>query len=137
MLQKSPKLTEARILIVDDNAADRFVVKGILSKIGIKTIQEAESVNAAIFKIENAADSKKAFHLVISDWSMPGKTGYDLLKTIRNDKKLKGTLVIIVTSSADSERVGEALALGVEDFVVKPLQHKVLAEKVEKLLMAL
>ena len=130
------KLVDRKVLIVDDSASDRLIVKAILSKLGIVNIVEAESANAAIFKLENAADSKKAFDLVISDWSMPGKTGYELLRLIRNDRRLKQTLVMIITSTADANRVSEALKLGIADFVVKPIHHRVLAEKIEKILIA-
>lgn len=130
------KLIESRVLIVDDSASDRLIVKAILSKLGIKNIQESENVIAAIVKLENAADSKKAFHLVINDWNMPGKTGFDLLKLIRNDRRLKKTSVIMITSNADPDRVGESLRLGVDDFVVKPVHHTILAEKIEKILLS-
>ena len=127
-------LSEVRILIVDDSAADRYLIRSILAKAKMKNVQEAESGSAAIFKIQTANDARKDFDLVISDWNMPGKNGMDLLKFIRSDKMLKHIAVIMVTSVADGDRVAESLKVGIDDFIVKPVEHSVLVEKVEKIL---
>ncbi len=134
-VKKNVKLLDARVLIVDDNASDRLLIKTILIKLGIQNLQEAENVNAAAFKIQNAIGVGKKFDLIILDWNMPGKSGFELLKEIRTQKETNDTSVIMVTSVSETEKIRDSLRMGIEDFILKPLKHEHLAAKVEKVLL--
>ncbi len=135
-IKVNPAFEASRVLIVDDNPTDRMLVKAILNKMGIKNIQEAKSGNDAAFMLQNAMNLAKQFDLVILDWNMPGKTGIDFLKEIRSQKDTKKLGVIMATSVSDADKVRESLRVGVEDFIIKPIQHQLLAEKVEKFLVS-
>ncbi len=128
------QLKDARILIVDDSPSDRLLIKTILINHGIKNIQEAENVKAAAFKLQNAIGLGAKFDLVILDWNMPGKSGFEFLKEIRADKATSDTAVIMVTSVTEADKIRSSLDLGVVDYILKPLKHELLAEKVKKFL---
>lgn len=128
------QLEDARILIVDDNPSDRLLIKTILINQGIKNIQEAENVKAGAFKLHNAIGLGAKFDLVILDWNMPGKSGFEFLKEIRAEKATSDTAVIMVTSVTEAEKIRNSLDLGVVDYILKPLKHELLAEKVKKFL---
>ncbi len=135
-VKENPALVEARVLVVDDNPSDRLLIKTILIKLGIKNLQEAENVKSAAFKLQTAFDVAKPFDLVILDWNMPGKSGFEFLKEIRGQKDTNKTPVIMVTSVTEADKIRDSLRMGVDDFVIKPVQIALLADKVNKLLMS-
>src|SRR3546814_20762468 len=77
-----------------------------------------------------AALEKGDFALVICDWNMKPMTGLELLQVIRADERLAALRFIMITGDSDSDRVQQALAAGVDDFIVKPFTREVLHRKV-------
>jgi two-component system, chemotaxis family, chemotaxis protein CheY len=115
-----------KVLIVDDFATMRKIVRNILKQIGFEDITEAEDGNAALQVMKT-----EAVGLVVTDWNMPNMTGLDLLRTIRQDPKLGQTPVLMVTAEGLKENVLEAVKAGVNNYVVKPFTAEVLQEKIE------
>lgn len=104
----------SRILVVDDEASMRRMVELLLSQEGYqpKVAQNAEEALAAM--------AQEAFDLVISDIRMPGLSGLDLLRRLREEGS--DTEVILITAYASAESAIEALKLGAFDYVTKPFQ---------------
>ncbi len=104
----------SRILVVDDEASMRRMIELLLAQEGYqpKSAQNAEEAIAAM--------AQEAFDLVISDIRMPGLSGIDLLRRIREDGS--AAEVILVTAYASAESAIEALKLGAFDYVTKPFQ---------------
>ncbi|MFZ5573258.1 MAG: chemotaxis response regulator CheY [Thermodesulfobacteriota bacterium] len=117
-----------KILVVDDFATMRRILKNILKQIGFTNITEADNGNAALEELK-----KKKYDLIISDWNMPQMTGLDLLKTIRSDEAMKDTPVLMVTAEAQKQNVIEAVKAGVTSYVVKPFTAESISEKIEKI----
>ncbi len=117
-----------KILVVDDMATMRRIVKNILKQLGFANVEEAENGQEAIDKLK--ADT---FGFVISDWNMPVMTGIQLLRAIRADDKLKAIPVLMVTAEAQKENVVEAIQAGVSNYIVKPFTAEVLQEKMNKI----
>jgi two-component system, chemotaxis family, chemotaxis protein CheY len=115
-----------KVLIVDDFATMRKIVRNILKQIGFEDISEAEDGNAALQVLKN-----DTIGLVVTDWNMPNMTGLDLLRNIRQDPKLGQTPVLMVTAEGLKENVLEAVKAGVNNYVVKPFTAEVLQEKIE------
>lgn len=69
--------------------------------------------------------------LVLSDINMPGMTGLELLKTIKNE--FKGLKVMMVSAYGDDSNFNSAKEFGADDFLTKPVNFTVLKEKIEKL----
>jgi two-component system chemotaxis response regulator CheY len=116
------------VLVVDDAATMRRIVKGLLRELGIKNIREAENGSTALDELR-----KKKADLVVSDWNMPIMNGLDLLRAIRQDNDLKSTPVLMVTAEAKKENIVEALQAGVSNYIVKPFNAKTLEEKLSKI----
>jgi two-component system chemotaxis response regulator CheY len=67
---------------------------------------------------------------VISDWNMEPMTGYDLLKQVRADDKLKTTPFIMVTAESKTDNVIAAKKAGVDNYIVKPFNAATLQQKI-------
>ena len=128
-----PHSAKTRVLIVDDSPVDRKVVKAKLAKLGLKDVQEAENGTIAENKLRTGAEIGQPFDLVIADWHMPGGSGLNLLRHLRADAKTKKTRVIMMTATAERETVQEAIASGVDAFIVKPVEIEILIEKLASL----
>jgi len=73
---------------------------------------------------ENANENELGMkvNMIITDYSMPGMTGYDLLKKIKESEKLKDIPVVIMSSENIPSRISRCLEDGAEDFFLKPVQ---------------
>lgn len=128
------KPRELKVLVVDDNASDRLIVGAILRKLKARVVQEAEHGSIAEAKIHNALEMNEPFDLLILDWNMPNANGLQLLHFLRkNIRERRRPKVIIMTASAEQDVVETAVAHGADDFIVKPVEEAVLAQKIDKL----
>jgi len=117
-----------KILVVDDFATMRKVVRNLLKQVGYEDIIEAEDGVMAL----KALKSQK-IDFIISDWNMPNMTGYELLKAVRDDTDLAKTPFLMVTAEALQDNVVAAVKAGVSDYIVKPFTAEVLNEKIIKI----
>ena len=76
----------------------------------------------------------KTPHLIILDIDMPGMSGFDMLKSIREENHLKEVPVIFLTSNHDKNIVVKAMTSGASDYVVKPIDEDILLRKIDGLL---
>jgi len=110
---------EGRILVVDDNALNRDMLSRRLSRRGYD-VTVAEDGQQALDAIN---DDK--FDLILLDWMMPGLSGIDVLKKIREDYTAVQLPVIMATAKTEAEDIVEALRLEANDYVTKPLNFDV------------
>jgi two-component system chemotaxis response regulator CheY len=122
----------SKILVIDDFATMRKIVKKILGELGYSQIQEADDGKPAFEMLKKAADENQPFQVVISDWNMPGMTGIDLLKQCKADSSLRDTPFMLVTAENEQKHILEAAKAGVSDYVVKPFNAQTLKEKLAK-----
>jgi two-component system chemotaxis response regulator CheY len=115
-----------KVLVVDDFATMRKIVRNILKQIGFEDISEAEDGNAALRLIKN-----EQVGLVVTDWNMPNMSGIDLLREIRQNPQTADIPVLMVTAEGLKDNVLEAVKAGVNNYVVKPFTAEVLQEKIE------
>ena len=71
--------------------------------------------------------------LILSDINMPGMSGLDLLKTIKETHHEPPPVVMMITAYGDEENYKTAMRLGADDFLTKPLEFNVLKEKLKAL----
>jgi two-component system chemotaxis response regulator CheY len=103
------------VLIVDDSAFMRNMLKNLISQAGGEVVAEAVDGNDAIAKY-----NEKGPDLVFMDIMMPNKTGLEALKEIMQaDKNAK---IIMCTSVGQEKVVAEAVEAGASDFIVKPFK---------------
>ena len=121
-----------RILLVDDMATMRRIIRTILSQLGFKNVDEAEDGEVALQKLKEGD-----YDFVITDWNMPNMTGLELVQAIRSDEKLKGLPVLMVTAEAKKENVIAAIKAGVNNYIVKPFTPETLKKKIDDIFSAL
>ena len=122
-----PMDTSMKVLVVDDFATMRRIVKGVLKQLGFNNIIEAEDGSLALEQLK-----KEHIGLIVSDWNMPNMTGLDLLKAVRGDADLKNIPFIMVTAEGQKENVVEAVKAGVSNYIVKPFTPDTFGEKLNK-----
>jgi DNA-binding NtrC family response regulator len=110
------------ILIAEDHEIARKSIQQYLQQEGYR-VEEAADGDAAIEAINNAD-----FDLVITDLKMPGASGLDVLKHVREVSP--NSLVIVTTAFGSVESAIEALRLGAQDYVIKPVIFEDLLSKV-------
>jgi len=121
--------TSIKVLIVDDFATMRRILKNILKQLGFKNLVEADDGTTAWDVLEN-----QTIDLIISDWNMPKMTGLDLLKKVRADSRYARKPFLMVTAEAQKQNVIEAVQAGVSNYVVKPFTAEAISDKLEKIL---
>lgn len=115
-----------KVLVVDDFATMRKIVRNILKQIGFEDITEAEDGCVALRLIKS-----EPVGLVVTDWNMPNMSGLDLLREIRQNPQTASLPVLMVTAEGLKENVMDAVKAGVNNYVVKPFTAEVLQEKIE------
>jgi two-component system chemotaxis response regulator CheY len=115
------------VLIVDDFATMRRILKNILKQIGFMNISEAEDGKTALTELK-----KEKFDLILCDWNMPEMSGLELLNTMKSDDGLKGVPFVMVTAEAQKDNILEAIKAGVNSYVVKPFTAETIEVKLKK-----
>ncbi len=121
--------TSIKVLIVDDFATMRRILKNILKQLGFKNLVEADDGTSAWDILQG-----QSIDLIISDWNMPKMTGLELLKKVRASDNHKRTPFLMVTAEAQKQNVIEAVQAGVSNYVVKPFTAEAISDKLEKIL---
>lgn len=121
-----------KILVVDDFATMRKVVRNLLKQGGYDDIVEAEDGVMALKTLKS-----QKIDVVVSDWNMPNMSGLELLKAVRADAELAKTPFLMVTAEALQDNVVAAVKAGVNNYIVKPFTAEVLNEKIKKLVEGL
>lgn len=119
---------KAKILLADDNASIRALVSEILLDAGF-TVVTAEDGQDALDKIY-----KENPDLLILDYEMPRKTGFDVVKEIRSHTGYLHTPIIIFTAVTDKGTKLEGLGLDIDDYLTKPADADEVVARVKLLL---
>lgn len=114
------------ILVVDDFATMRRIVKTCLKQLGFANLTEAPDGQEALNKLKGGE-----FQLIVSDWNMPNMMGIDLLKAVRADENLQSIPFLMVTAEAQKEHILEAAKAGVSNYIIKPFDSDTLRSKLE------
>ena len=122
-----------KILVVDDMATMRKIIKNMLSQIGFTNLTEAEDGKPAWQMIQDSHAAGTPYEFIVSDWNMPGMTGLDLIGLIRKTDEYKHLPFLMITAEAEQSNVVIAVKAGVSNFIVKPFSAAVLKEKIDKI----
>ncbi|MEA2559991.1 MAG: hypothetical protein QOH06_1495 [Acidobacteriota bacterium] len=114
--------TEARILLVDDNADMREYVRRLLGRWAVETA--ADGTSALASALASPPD------LVLADVMMPGLDGFELLSALRSDPRTATVPVILLSARAGEEARVEGLQAGADDYLVKPFSARELVARV-------
>ena len=119
---------DMKILVVDDFATMRKIIKNLLYGLGFTNITQADDGTTALPMLQEGE-----FDLLVTDWIMPGMLGIDLLKKVREDPNLCSLPVLMVTAESKREQIVEAAEAGVNGYVVKPFTSQTLKDKIDKI----
>jgi two-component system, chemotaxis family, chemotaxis protein CheY len=119
-----------RFLVVDDFSTMRRILRNLLAEIGFRQVEEAGDGRAALELLRQGQ-----VDFVISDINMPRIGGFELLRQIRADAALKDLPVLLITSEASKDDVLQAIRLGANGTILKPLTKSTLEEKVRNILL--
>jgi two-component system chemotaxis response regulator CheY len=123
-----------RILLVDDMPAMRSILRGFLHELGFNQVTEAEDGDLAWQTIQQASGQpNEAFGLIIADWNMPGLSGVDLLRAVRNFAPTRDLPFLMITAQGSDSRINEATRAGVTRYIVKPFDSNQLREKITEI----
>ena len=117
------------VLVVDDYKTMIRIIRNLLKQLGFNNVDEASDGSEALAKIR-----AKEYGLVISDWNMEPMTGYELLKEVRADDKIKNTPFIMVTAESKTDNVIAAKKAGVNNYIVKPFNAATLKTKISSVI---
>ena len=127
------ELTEQPILLVDDSPDDIMIAKRAFKECAIRnkvyvTYDGDEAIQ--FLRKEGKYKGVPTSGLVILDLNMPKVDGFEVLKTIKGDDKLKSIPIIVLTSSSRPEDIERAYQLGCNSFIVKPVSFEDFVEAV-------
>ena len=121
-------MSEATILIVDDEAAIRDMVGITLDLAGFSSISATDAREAHICVIDNNPD------LVLLDWMLPGGSGIELARRLRRDEITSSLPIIMLTAKATEDNKVQGLSEGVDDYIIKPFSPRELVARIKTVL---
>lgn len=117
------------VLVADDQREIVRLIARLLTEMAPLRVETAANGAAALERLQH-----DDFDLVICDWNMESMTGLELLQAVRADERLSDVRFVMITGDSDDGRVKQALAAGVDDFIVKPFTRDTLRRKVGRIL---
>ena len=115
------------VLIVDDEARMRKLIKDFLSKKDFKTLEAGDGEEA----LEVFEENKEKINLILLDVMMPKVDGWTVLRKIRNESKVP---VIMLTARGEEQDELFGFELGVDEYISKPFSPKILVARIEAIL---
>jgi signal transduction histidine kinase/CheY-like chemotaxis protein len=120
---------EGHVLLVEDNSINQAVASEMLKLLGV-TFDIAEDGQQAVTKVVNSPQ----YDLVLMDIQMPVMDGYEATRTIRLQQGHNELTICGLSANAMKQDYEKAKEAGMDDYIVKPLKHKVLEDLVAKYL---
>lgn len=117
--------TPKRILVIEDQELNRKVVRIVLQSKGYTVVEAADAMEA-LACLEQAIP-----HLILMDIALPGQSGEDLTKRIKTNVAWVDIPIIALTAAAMSGDKERILKAGCDDYLSKPIDIKILIERVE------
>jgi signal transduction histidine kinase len=106
--------SSANVLVIEDDSAIRATLIDILELNGHKVAHATNGLDGVALARRNRPD------VILTDISMPGLDGFELIRSLHADELTRQIPIIIVSASVEPERMRRGMDLGAEDFIVKP-----------------
>jgi two-component system phosphate regulon response regulator PhoB len=120
--------TKATILIVDDEAPIRELLRLSLELEGFACIEAADAAVAHVAVVDQRPD------LILLDWMMPGTSGIELIRRLKRDSATASIPVMLLTARAEEDNKIQGLDAGADDYVTKPFSPRELTARINALL---
>lgn len=122
-----PDPRQMPLLVVDDVPMIRAVVRAVLEQVGVHDVHEAADGAAALAML-----NERPYGLVISDLHMFPMTGFELLRHVREDRRLRETLFVMMTTKEHAHAFTAARRAGVNACITKPFMPAALRKTLEE-----
>jgi two-component system, chemotaxis family, chemotaxis protein CheY len=122
------KVGGMRAIVVDDSTAMRSILRYILKQHGFD-VMEAKNGKEGLHALEETGPVQ----LALIDWNMPEMSGLELLQGIRENHAFDAMRVMMVTTETDLLQVRKALVSGADEYVMKPFNREIIADKLNLL----
>jgi PAS domain S-box-containing protein len=123
------ELSDLYVVVVDDNATNRRILKQILDNWGMD-VTTAESASEAIERLEHSCAEGCTHQILISDVHMPHVDGFMLAQQIRSHPQLQDTPIILLSSGGHPGDVHRCEQLGIDAQLMKPAKHSELMDAI-------
>jgi PAS domain S-box-containing protein len=127
------ELAGLAVLVVDDNATNRRVLEEVLTGWRMRPVLVADGA-AALAELGRAADEGERFPLVLLDVAMPQMDGFTVAERLRQDPRLAGTVVMMLSSCDLQGDVARCRQLGVAQHLTKPVRSAALRDALRRAL---
>lgn len=121
-------MAEATVLVVDDEAAIRDMIRIALDIAGFNVIAVENAHDAHVAIVDRAPD------LVLLDWMLPGGSGIELARRLKRDELTGGLPIIMLTAKTSEDNKVQGLESGVDDYVTKPFSPRELIARIRAVL---
>ena len=121
-------MAKKKILVVDDEPSLLSIVSARLNFAGYECLIADSGPKA----IEIARQQNP--QLILLDIMMPEMDGFTVLLKLKEDRKTRSIIIMMLTSKSETETIEKALQLGAADFIVKPFSPGILLDKIKKLI---
>jgi type IV pilus assembly protein PilB len=119
---------QKRVLVVEDSPTIASVVKYFLELEGFEVLMAADGLIGLDMALREIPD------VIVSDVNMPGMTGIAMVRALRAEPLMTEVRVLMLTSESSIEAETEGLAAGADDYILKPVEPRRLAARVQSLL---
>ena len=119
------KLSAARILVVDDNQTNRFILTKNVEAMGCR-VDSVASGAKALESLRNAHRLADPYHLVLLDMQMPAMDGEQTARAIKSDPAVKDVKILILTSMGHRGDAARMESLGCSGYLLKPVKQQML-----------
>ena len=123
-------LSGARMLLIDDNDTNRSILREMLSGWGA-VVEEAGDGPKGIDKLKSALKEGEPFDILLLDGRMPGMDGFEAARRIKEENILPQTIIMLTSDKRISD-MPRAKALGIENYLVKPVRRSKLAVSLKR-----
>jgi len=117
-----------KLLVVDDSSVTRKIIMAVADALNMETEEASDGIEA----LEMLNDRPTDFDLVLLDWNMPDKSGYDVLVDIKSNSELSEIPVMMVTTEGQKSSIVAAIRAGAANYLTKPFTVEDLVIKINE-----
>ncbi|MEN8257397.1 MAG: response regulator [Thermodesulfobacteriota bacterium] len=126
-------LTGIKILVIDDNSTNRLILRHVLQEEGAE-VHEAASGEKSLLLLDEAWTKNQPFDLLLLDGRMPGMDGFRVAEHLSNHPNSANLTIMMLTSDNQTDNIDRCQTLGIDQYLVKPVQRPALLESIAKAL---
>ncbi|MEL6148743.1 MAG: response regulator [Chloroflexota bacterium] len=124
----SVDFTQIKAIAVEDNTASAAMIGVIMQRLGMDALVDHTGQHVLTMALKTQPD------VIFCDLNLPGTSGYEILKTLRQWPRLEGTLIVACSATDPHSGIPKCKAAGFDGFIAKPLTRRKFRMQVERLM---